>query len=383
MKAHAGDEYNEKADKAAKAGKMADTNTRFCRYYSDRICFALTHRDEIVDENPRSYCKSITQNIMRAAWINHHTSDKLFNASKTNQIDWKMEKKIIHPDGSIRTGYTSRLTADIRSYIIKSITGTLPTMAKLESKWAIYESDKCPNCEEARETDEHLWTCDKTKHQVTDIINQYNAKHNTKTPQATVLLAMQGIAMTRITDDLEQSIRRKAREEKEPKPKQQDITKKVAQAIINLIKEGRKEIWNPRCSRAIELQRKSGITNRNKNPKQSKMKGPTQNQIQTTDDNHTDGLNTPPEQITIPVPGIGEMYDAYRCKCSKHSLIHSPGKNCSNRGLIYNRAIEIMKSNRHTLQKSGKNQRCHYDVMMVSSKRHHNVLLIENAMIMF
>ena len=35
-----------------------------------------------------------------------------------------------------------------------------------------------------------------------------------------------------------------------------------------------------------------------------------------------------------------------------------------------------------SLQKSGKNQRCHYDAIMASSKCHHDVLSMENAMIM-
>jgi len=37
----------------------------------------------------------------------------------------------------------------------------------------------------------------------------------------------------------------------------------------------------------------------------------------------------------------------------------------------------------NTLQKSGKNQRCHYDAIMASSKRHHDVLSMENAMMTF
>src|SRR6266487_4282194 len=73
-----------------------------------------------------------------------------------------MLKKIIHQDGNIISGFSSRKISQVRSYTIKSITGTLPMMKTLHDKWTLYNTEVCPRYFESTETNQYIWSCPKS-----------------------------------------------------------------------------------------------------------------------------------------------------------------------------------------------------------------------------
>jgi len=46
---------------------------------------------------------------------------------------------------------------------------------------------------------------------------------------------------------------------------------------------------------------------------------------------------------------LDKQYDAYRCVCKRHSLLHTPGYQCNIAGLILDRASDVLMSCRNRL----------------------------------
>src|SRR5439155_14581844 len=88
-----------------------------------------------------------------------------------------MLKKIIHQNGNIMNGFSSRKTSQARSYTIKSITGMLSMMKTLYDKWTLYDTEVCPRCFEIAETNQHIWSCPKSKPALKTILDELNTKY--------------------------------------------------------------------------------------------------------------------------------------------------------------------------------------------------------------
>src|SRR6266487_4387281 len=126
--AHSRDHHNDAAKMVAKEAAWTTLDLEVHNSEKCKFSFALKHRDSIIKESPRRYLKHLTQNVRRGEWSTHWMAQKLANTHATTPIDWFMLKKIIHQDGNMMSGFSSRKTSQARSYITKSITGTLPTM---------------------------------------------------------------------------------------------------------------------------------------------------------------------------------------------------------------------------------------------------------------
>lgn len=85
--AHSGDTCNDIADAAAKEAARLDFDMEIHNSEQSRIAFALKHRKDMVEENPRRYLRHLTQNVCRGEWITHHTSEVLASTHKTDPID--------------------------------------------------------------------------------------------------------------------------------------------------------------------------------------------------------------------------------------------------------------------------------------------------------
>jgi len=154
--AHSGDINNNQADLAAMEAREQRETTYFCNSDSSRITFALAHRQNLVEENPRKFLKHLTQNICRANWTTHHMSDLVVKTARTYEVDWHTTRHILHPDGKIKSGFSSTKTSTLRTYLVKSITNTLLTMSTLNRKWAMYDTSACSRCDERNKTNEHI-----------------------------------------------------------------------------------------------------------------------------------------------------------------------------------------------------------------------------------
>ena len=99
------------------------------------------------------------KNICRASWINHSTAIPLLNLSHSVNIDWEATKTVFHADNHLLAGHTSRKTANLRTFMIKTITDTRPVAKRLMDTWAVYTNPICPRCQTSPEDGEHFWSC--------------------------------------------------------------------------------------------------------------------------------------------------------------------------------------------------------------------------------
>src|SRR5947209_20507444 len=109
--------------------------------------------------------------------MTHHTATHLATTHANKPIDWQLLRKIIHQDGNMMSGFSTAKTSTIRSYFIKSITNTLPTMKLLNSKWIMYDTDTCSRCFEAEKTNQHIWECFKAKEDISRILLNFARKY--------------------------------------------------------------------------------------------------------------------------------------------------------------------------------------------------------------
>ena len=112
--------------------------------------------------------------------------------------------------------------------------------------------------------------------------------------------------------------------------------------ILWLIRKGHQEIWKKRSHTTIETQKSVGIKAGDKNPQRSKLKEKRDVQDQHREIRPTQMDEQP--KVVINHEKLNSKYDAFRCKCSLHSLIHSPGIKCCREGLVTHRAGNIALS---------------------------------------
>jgi len=300
--------------------------------------FALAHWRNLVEENPRKFLKHLTQNIRRANWTTHHTSDLVVETARTYEVDWHTTRHILHPDGKIKSGFSSSKTSTLRTYLVKSITNTLPTMSTLNSKWAMYDTSACSWCDERNETNEHIWRCEKATPAVNGIISDFHQKYRISDRMRNhTILALRGIATVDLTAKMAASIR----SEQDNSISTTEAKSKVTQAYLSLIAKGRKEVWLPRNEAAIAYQKH--ILNISAKDKCEALQPPQPSTVPQAFSQLEEELPT----VLVAPSDLNRRYDAYRCKCGQHSLLHTPGKRCDGAGLIIDRATDITTSCRH------------------------------------
>ena len=197
---------------------------------------------------------------------------------------------------------------------------------------------------------------------MTDISTKFINKHKlSDTLRPDVEKAISGIISTDLTEALKiirnryntQDIQEDTVSENIPDTASEDIDPRIDLDniygdVLWLIRKGHQEIWKKRSHTAIETQRSTGIKASDKNPQRSKLKRreETQNQFQEAGATQTDELPV----VAINHNKLNSRYDAFRCKCSLHSLIHSPGIRCCKEGLVMHRAGNIALSCVHRQQ---------------------------------
>src|SRR6185369_5422889 len=312
------------------------------------ISFMLAFGRNTVSDNPRKFLKHTLQNIHRGIWLNHHTAEKIKNvaADPDTVVDWHLVKQLVDTDGRMRSGFSSYRQASLRTYLVKLLTGTLPTMDILNRKWLMYEDDTCPRCELTRETNCHVWKCSKAEDSVdliiSNFLDQHALEHNI-TPD--VRLAITALPTHRLVEAIKQSspiwekdsamLQTSTLDEETRKNTAllEVHTSKMQRLITKLISLGRDMVWKPRCEALIRYQKILGIFKRNKHPDRSAFRHTATTAIADTI------LETPSgPQVRINPSSINKNFDPFRYSCGLHFLLHSPGKSCNQAGLITNRA---------------------------------------------
>ena len=334
VKSHMGIAGNEEADILAKKGIQMysqDKKLKICNTPTSRIAFTLAHRGELIESNPRHGIIAIIDNVKRARWLNSERGKRITSGNNALTIDWETLRKLINQDGPPRGGFSLKKYSDTRSYITKLITGTLPTMDILHMKWGIYDSNECPNGCGQKETNDHLWNCPATADILEEALSKGVIASGFKLHKNQIVDLFKGNAKKEILKSLNNN---------EP------CTAKTVNKIVEIIDIGKTEIWKRRCEAAAKMIKDRGITARNKRPRQSKRR-----QIPKDGKEIQDKPETNDVFILIKPNRYFDSFDPYRCWCGKHSMLHTPGKNCSLDGLIENRAIDIFTSSRLKLTK--------------------------------
>ena len=360
VEAHTGDTYNETADKLAKEATFSNLAGRSIYIHHNtaisRTSFQLAMNYTLVTGNIRKHIKHTSQNIHRGEWVNHWTANRLKEAANHTDIDWRATKAAFNVDGGPISGFTTAKTSFFKSYVTKLLTGTLPTADILHSKWELYQSDQCARCRETPESNEHIWICRRAKSTIMDISTRFINKHRlSDTLKPDVERAISGIISTNLTKALKTARKRdrtqNAREETTSRPAPDSNpeaidsridTDNIYGDILWLIRKGHQEVWKKRSHTTIETQKSLGIKAGDKNPQRSKLK-----RKQKAQNQHQEAISTQTDEqprVVVNHEKLNSKYDAFRCKCSLHSLIHSPGIKCSNEGLVTYRAGNIALS---------------------------------------
>src|SRR6266487_3861081 len=101
------------------------------------------------------------------------------------------------------SGFSSRKISQARSYITKSVTGTLLMMKTLYDKWMLYDTTTCPRCFNDTEMNQHIWDCPKFKLALKAITDQlYTRFELPSSLQHSIKLLAQGIPTMALTQFL-------------------------------------------------------------------------------------------------------------------------------------------------------------------------------------
>jgi exonuclease III/ribonuclease HI len=328
VKSHTGIHGNERADQAAKAGKLKSMCT--LNYLGNSsIPFSLMINEQSFDIKPRHLITTYTN--VNSIW--NWTQDVQKTTSNDTTLDWNSTKTLINIDGPIRSGYASSKSCSLRSFVIKSQVKALPTHAILHNNWPkIYLTDECPFCFES-ETNDHIWTCKATESIRSEMIQKALDTLNTYSISSTDILKLwKGFVTRAMATAIRNQYKCKDKTlEEQHTQKRNFIT--FERKILRIILEMGFSLWITRNNAAISFQKtKWNVQKRTKKPtKGNSTKNTTkQSSIHTTilpNDTHTH-LNTP--YILIDNSKIHESL--YYCECGKSIFIGDHSKCFSIRG---------------------------------------------------
>src|SRR5438128_2985749 len=141
------------------------------------------------------------------------------------------------------------------------------------------------------------------------------------------MLALRGIATTDRTAKIAAHLRTT---QDDPIPAD-EMREKITKAYSSLIAKGRKEVWLLRNEAAILYQKH--ILNISAKDKHEPPR-PSESSATPLSPSRTLTIQPETEQPTVLVAtsDLNRRYDAYRCNCGQHSLLHTPGNSCDGAG---------------------------------------------------
>jgi len=160
VKGHSGDSGNDAADQAAHEGTRADKihlNPEDSQEYS-----WLPYVEDVrITGDLRKTVEKIHQTRAEVAWSCLASTQEA--QCDGSEVDWKVSLGVIHGSNIFKSRVTSMADSHSRSYRIKALAGMLPTAREQHRRQPeLYTSEKCPACQDAIETNNHVWECTKT-----------------------------------------------------------------------------------------------------------------------------------------------------------------------------------------------------------------------------
>jgi len=308
VKGHDGNEWNGKADLAAKeAQSQAGTAWQVDRAAQDDIKYSVTMAGVTLDQDTRHVLKMQTTRRWHQDWRALKRTKRSIQDYKGT--DWLATLSIIHNNKPVNTFFSSQQDTRLRSHRIKKVHGMLPTMDALHTRRPdLYKDDRCRQCDLETEDNDHIWVCPESretqKELWKDALDRVDGwgetatRHYNKQRQKKLQLGKQppkDIAWTMPRTSacrkaLWQVVERPGEEQdhqqhctkawtvchlfrglvptaltKEWGKVFKEIPEKITQHVSRLFcryieKEARERLWKPRCERTAEWERENNIT---------------------------------------------------------------------------------------------------------------------------
>lgn len=169
IKGHANNPGNEYVDKLSnKYGNQADPHTqtykeKYQKEDMDKIKAIPKVISEPIYQDYRRFIRTENETINAMNLINnpYQTDINQLNhmVNKINN-DWSYTLQTMNHGVNPNSHYTRYKVSAIRTFSIKAFTGKLPTMDHLsERRPDLYKNNTCKVCNQAKETNEHVWEC--------------------------------------------------------------------------------------------------------------------------------------------------------------------------------------------------------------------------------
>ncbi|EXX64464.1 hypothetical protein RirG_142450 [Rhizophagus irregularis DAOM 197198w] len=160
VKAHSSSADNDKADALAKMGHFKTPPTSITLHGIPNLNISLEWNNEItIDKDIRKTVGKIIDYRWLDNHMNHNNLSDIYKFTQHNMINWSLTSKFFHHNS--RDTYTDDKHSKDISWIIKSSTGTLPTLDFLNRNFPklIKDDTKCMLCNSAEESNDHIWKC--------------------------------------------------------------------------------------------------------------------------------------------------------------------------------------------------------------------------------
>ena len=165
VKGHAEIIENEKADQEAK--KTACNSSNHIHFFNNSAKLA-TSTNEIITSDSKRYFQKWFTNRAILEWQANDLHLNLQDQLTKKGTNWKLSLQSFHPDGKITSGTTSFQTTSHQTYLIKLLTGKLPTATRKRLYNPQYSSTECLACN-STETNKHLFECNNSKEVMSNI----------------------------------------------------------------------------------------------------------------------------------------------------------------------------------------------------------------------
>jgi ribonuclease HI len=282
VKAHSNNVWNDMADRYAKmATNSVSENNIGMRNVSGKIKYKLHWKRKLINKAPREFIKIIGYLHNKAKWLSYKSNNLLRKSVHNEKIDWTATYKAMTKE--IKQENKEENMEKV-SYKIKNMLGILPTYNVLKKReQEVYENNYCPRCKRAKENWNHVWICVDNKKSIFQIMEEEISKIERKVKELERFKNehnWKNIIMKIVKEDSENcAYGIKAHDIirglviKDLYLGKED--KQYKQLIVNLVENigerMKKEIWNERCKKIVELEKEKGM--REKRNKDSRDKG--------------------------------------------------------------------------------------------------------------
>ncbi|KAI8604711.1 hypothetical protein EDD21DRAFT_440956 [Dissophora ornata] len=163
IRGHNGNEWNEKADIAAKnAHQAGESPWQVDPSAQSEFRYSVEMAGETLECDTRHVLKMQTARRWHQRWRAQKRTKK--SVPDYDSVDWLGTLSNIHNNNPVHTFYSSQKDTHLRSHRIKKAHGMLPTMDVLHVRRPdLYPDSLCRLCNSATKDNEHVWICPKMR----------------------------------------------------------------------------------------------------------------------------------------------------------------------------------------------------------------------------